>query len=1333
MAAVPQLEAKPPDRTVTAGRDALGNVQLVGSDNSVSITIYQTVTAAEPIKPGPAEGGERAAEFEANPYKGLAYFTEQDADCYFGREELIDTLRDRLQDLLAAPSGGDSPLRILPILGPSGSGKSSAARAGLIPALARDPVAGMSDPRIAVLTPGTRPLEALASILATIVTGERASITKEREFERELAKRNGDNRYDALRRIAASVAPDPRSHLIVLVDQFEEAYSLCDDRPARDAFIGNLVEAASDPDRRVSVILTLRSDFLAETQAHEALNKAIAKFGVIVPAMGREQLERAIAEPALARGHPIDDATVQLLVDSVAGRAGALPLLQFALERIWEGMAEGVAPSETLHQIDGVGGALAASARTLFSRLDEDQQQIAKRAFLQLVRLGEGTRDTRRRARLQDVIATGETDEAVRMVIDRFADPDQRLITVSSDPESGVVVEVTHEALFEHWTDLRDWLDENRDDIRLHRRLEDVANRWDGRGRPEGMLWRPPELDRLRQFFSRAGEELTQVQTEFFQESDQKDRRGRQLKVAVVAAIALLAVVASVFGLYARNQQVLLSGALNAVEVQLQETKRKESLMLAGLSVAKTKEGDAVTGARLALHGLPRGQDAEDRPFIAPTYAALYSALHAQDERAVLRGHEGGVRHVAFSVDGTRVVTAALDGTARLWDARSRQQIAVLRGHEAFVQFAAFNSDGTRVVTASKDGTARLWDVGSGEEVAVLRGHENAVKHAGFSPDGTRVVTASGDRTARLWDASSGKPVAVLRGHKDAVRHAMFSPDGARVVTVSGDRTARLWDARSGQSVAVLRGHEGSVQSAAISPDGTRMVTASGDGTARLWDLRGGKPLAVLRGHEKFLQHAAFNPDGTRVLTASGDGTARLWDAQTGAMIAVLRGHEDFVEHAAFSPDGTRVVTASWDRTARLWDAANGQALAVLRGHEDYVWRVAFSPDGRRLATASRDGTVRFWDAGKGDEVAVLQAHEDFVRHAAFDPDGSRVVTTSGDKTARLWDSMSGEELAVLRGHESFVEHATFSPDGTRVVTASGDKTARVWNARTGDALAVLRGHRSFVKRVAFSPDGTRVLTASGDKTARLWDAASGAQLAVLRGHERSVWHAAFSPDGTRIVTTSMDKTARLWDAASGEELAVLRGHGRSVRHAAFSPDGSKVVTASGDKTARLWDARTGALTAVLNGHEDFVRQAVFSPDGTLVVTASGDKTARLWDVASGESLGVLRGHESFVEQAVFSPDGTRIVTASMDGTARLWDVESGQTLVVLRGHENYVWHAAFSPDGTRIVTASEDKSARTWNVLPYGMELVAYAERTLPRALTAAQEVEFFLREAGE
>jgi WD40 repeat protein/serine/threonine protein kinase/TPR repeat protein len=681
--------------------------------------------------------------------------------------------------------------------------------------------------------------------------------------------------------------------------------------------------------------------------------------------------------------------------------------------------------------------------------------------------------------------------------------------------------------------------------------------------------------------------------------------------VGIGAASVLLLTLA--VGLGATSYEAKIAAIQrDAAAMQRDAALQAQSRLLTEAAAQHLKDADVVGAQGIILEVLTNPRFAQVR---TPAAISVFQETRAADaELAVLSGHGGSVRAVAYSPDGTRIVTASFDKSARIWDARTGAQLAVLSGHDDRVYCAAYSPDGTRIVTASQDKTARIWDARLGKQLAVLSGHGDLVRAAAYSPDGTRIVTASNDKTTRIWDARTGAQLAVLSGHSDIVESAAYSPDGTRIVTASLDKTARIWDARLGKQLAVFPGHDDRVYFAAYSPDGTRIVTASQDKTARIWDARSGKQLAVLSGHGNAVGFAEYSPDGARIVTTSQDKTTRIWDARTGAQLAVLSGHSDTVVSAAYSPDGTRIVTASLDKTARIWDARLEKQLAVLPGHDDRIFSAIYSPDGTRIVTASQDKTARIWDARLEKELVVLSGHDGGVNTAAYSPDGTRIVTASLDKTARIWDAGSGKQLAVLSGHGNRVYSAAYSPDGTRIVTASEDKTARIWDARLGKQLAVLSGHGDALGTAAYSPDGTRIVTASQDKTARIWDARLGKQLAVLSGHDNRVFSAAYSPDGSRIVTASDDKTTRIWDARTGVQLAVLSGHRDVVGTAAYSPDGTRIVTASNDQTTRIWDARTGAQLAVLSGHSDIVESAAYSPDGTRIVTASDDKTARIWE-----------------------------------------------------------------------------------------------------------------------
>jgi WD40 repeat protein len=560
-----------------------------------------------------------------------------------------------------------------------------------------------------------------------------------------------------------------------------------------------------------------------------------------------------------------------------------------------------------------------------------------------------------------------------------------------------------------------------------------------------------------------------------------------------------------------------------------------------------------------------------------------------------------------------------------------------LEGHAGGVNSVNFSLDGSKIVTASEDKTARVWDV-QGKLLATISGHEGGVNSVNFSPDGSKIVTASEDKTARVWDVQ-GKLLAKISGHERGVMSANFSPDGSKIVTASEDRTARVWDVQ-GKLLRTMSGHSGSVMSANFSPNGSKIVTASEDRTMRVWDLQGNL-LRTMSGHTDRVMSANFSPDGRKIVTASFDKTARVWNLQ-GNLLRTISAHAGSVRSANFSPDGSKIVTASFDKTARVWNL-QGNLLATISGHSSYATSANFSPNGKKIITAAGK-TARVWDL-QDKPLATISGHTGRVMSASFSSDGKKIITAAGE-TAGVWD-LQGNLLATISGHTGRVMSASFSSDGKKIITAAGE-TAGVWDLQ-GNLLATISGHTGRVMSASFSSDGKKIITAAGE-TAGVWDL-QGKLLAAISGHAGSVMNANFSPDGSKIVTASEDKTARVWDL-QGKQLAMISDHTDRVNSANFSPDGKKIITAAGE-TVGVWDLQ-GTLLAKISGHSDRVNSANFSPDGSKIVTASSDNQARVWDI-QGNLLATISGHTDRIMSANFSPDNSKIVTASADKTARMW------------------------------------------------------------------------------
>ncbi|MBW4597459.1 MAG: AAA family ATPase [Brasilonema angustatum HA4187-MV1] len=1212
------------NRSIRIEKDAISSAIISGDGNRVVIYQYQLEHQLKEEKVS------TTAEIGRNPYKGLLAFYEVDSERYFGREKQIEKLWNLFRTLHENTTQSETPLRLLPILGPSGSGKSSLARAGLIPELARRPLPGKSQARVVVLVPGTHPIEALATVLARVATNDQTPVTKTREFAEELKQTSSNTTntiiYDGLRRIANVLPEIAISPLMVLIDQFEEVYSLCDDPNERQIFIENLIHAASDRSGCVSVIITLRSDFLGETQRHPTLNQVIAKLGVIVPAMSTEELQQAITKPASNAGHPLDEAVVSLLLKDTEGREGALPLLQFALTRIWDGLKIGVEPVKTLKQIGGVGGALADEAQRIYQSLNEQEKKIAQRVFIGLVQLGEGTSDTRRRANIDSLISYKDEPESVRKVINRFASPGVRLVTLFSI--DGIqTAEVTHEALFTNWGQMKKWLDSSRSDIRFQRRLDETARVWNENNRPEGSLWRPPDLNFLKKYYERASDNMTPLQVKFFRtcenaarKAEQERKRQRQFLIGILStALVLTTTIAG----------VALHEWQNAEIGRIQQTAISAKSLLPIAPLESLVTAISVVGqSRSPLFSFP------NQSLPPSVQDSLFSAVQNSREKNIFRSHQGLIWSVAISTKKQRIVSGGDDGTVRLWD-RKGKQLGTFRGHHDLIWSVAISIDGETIVSGGRDGTVRLWD-SKGEQVGTFRGHQGDVLLVAISIDSKTIVSGGRDGTVRLWDRK-GKQVGTFRGHQGDVTSVAISIDGKTIVSGGRDGTVRLWDSK-GKQVGTFRGHQGEVRSVAISTDSKTIVSGGEDGTVRLWD-RKGKQVGTFRGHQGEVWPVAISIDGKTIVSGGRDGTVRLWDSK-GKQLATLIGHQGTVLSIAISTDGETIVSGGRDGTVRLWDSKSKQ-LAELKGHQGYLMYVAISTDGETLVSGGSNGTVKLWDS-KGKQVGTLIGHQGRVMSIAISTDKQTIVSGGEDGTMRLWDSKGKQQVAELKGHQGEVKSVVISTDKQTIVSGGRDDTVRLWDSK-GKQVATLIHHQNVVFSVAISTDKQRIVSGGYDGTVRLWDS-KGKQVGTFRGHQGYVSSVAISTKKQTIVSGGEDGTVRLWDS-KGKQVGTFRGHQGDVTYVAISTDEQTIVSGGADGTVRLWDSK-GKQVATLIGHQSPVYSVAISTDKQTIVSGGLDGTVQLWDIRFESWLKAgcerLQDHPVFKELNISEAKGAK-------------------------------------------------------------------------------------------
>jgi WD40 repeat protein/DNA-binding winged helix-turn-helix (wHTH) protein len=1209
-----------------------------------------------------------------SPFRGLQVFEPEDAWLFFGREPETDELLAHLRRSA-----------VLSVVGNSGSGKSSLLRAGLIPALQQgrfcpNGLAGQQW-RIALFRPSGAPLDSLAEVLPGQLAPE-LSLQERAEFIREIRKRlthDPGGLRDAIAAMAGVIAESAGPTRILLVaDQFEEIFTFTSNREERDHYIDALLGAARfESAVPVHVVFAMRADFYPECMEHAALSRAMAANQYNVGRMSHEQLRESIEKRLHLASAQAEAGLIDSLLQDVGSEPGNLALLEHALGQLWErcGGFGCTLTNRAYAEIGRLQGALGRHADEIYSNLrDEAQKHLAKRIFLELVHVGDGAQDTRRRIAKADLLALAQPEEVETLLGDLAS---KRLISTGGEEQESYV-EVSHEALIREWPLLREWIAQNREDLRLERRLVQTAEEWNGLKRDQSALLRGARLAQAEEWLGRHPD-ATALLHEFVEASVVARKEAHEREVAQEKAAATRLRWFS-FGLAV----LLVLAIATAGYIYHQRIIEKSRAMAAESGEMLSRDhGQALD---LAIRSWETARTEEAR-------AAVTKAL--PQTLAILK-HEGAVTNATFSPDGKLVLTGSADHTASVWDGIDGHLLFTLRGHTGTLEYVDFSADGSKIVTAGDDHMGRVWSSKDGHLLFVLRGHSARIWRAEFSHDGTRIVTASDDKTARVWDSNNGHLLFTLQ-HEKTVGCVQFSPDSKRIATASWDHTARLWDSADGHLLKTFTFNT-EVLGAKFSPDNRILGIETFDGRLQLWNITDDRLIANMH-FAGSPSSIVFSHDSKRLVTTSlGLSGARVWSTADGRLLATLH-HEGAVVYAQFSPDDRHVVTAGYDHTARVWDSEDGRILAILQGHSGSLRVAEFSPDGQRIVTASLDQTARIWSIVSARTQLTLKGHDGFVYVSAFSRDGQRILTASVDNTARIWNAIDGRLLHTLRGHTDHI-YARFSPDGQLVLTAGYDGTARLWNVTNGGLRTVLQEHSDQLSAAQFSPDGQRIVTAGKDKTARVWSTAEGKLLVTLNGHNDVIFNAQFSPDGKRIVTASSDKTARIWNTENGRLLSILQGHNDKVFNAQFSPDGQRVITSGMDNIGRIWNANDGSLLATFGDRGKEVISAEYFPDGKRILSLDKDNCVRFWNAADGRLLAVLQGHTDRVGDAQFSPDGRRVITASMDTTARVWNTADGSLVAVLQGHTMPVVNPQFSPDGQRIVTSSFDSTARVWQLL---------------------------------
>ncbi len=878
-------------------------------------------------------------------FPGLASFEEEDAGVFFGRDDEIQSVIERLN---ASRSLGG--VRAFALSSEPGVGCSSLLKAGILSRLRRDNENWIVLP---AFRPHQRPVDEFAKSIAQFF----GDLVQWKEWAKTIRDSSVEEFLDYLTQKLRDHVNAHNAHILIPVDRAEELFTISDEHSTTQFL--QIMKTALQQNMPYFGIFAIRSGHVRMLQDTEAVWNNFEE--IKISPLPLNSIEKIIYGPAHAAGLEVEDGLVNEIVND-AQSGGSLPLLAVTLRALFDRDQSSGKLSLLSYKALGnseagknpLENAITAIAEGVISQHEPSSNELdALRDALvrKLVQLGPYRDYEGRPMPLEQLPSKADS------LVSGFV---EALLLNKTHMGNVRFVEVTHDALFRHWDRLKRWLEEENTTILQMGR----------QSKGDGTLYLPAPI----QSYS----------------VSKKPRKSLHLgkKLGKIAASLVIGALAGISGYYYVDQR----SQQNDKRVVGVEVKNKE---VAAVTRHKVKQQSAKN-----LNKSVKTESAQDRQIqgkkeesqklkdVREKAVKTITRLQAKNDRTsealnVARQDNAGLLAqladwhsrfgdpvigmlLAFEVieihkkelKGKLPINDVIEKS--LYRALVRQgQFPALEGHTDSVTSAAFNSDGSKVLTTSRDGTSRIWKTKLGRLEVILKGHDGSVYSGAFGSNGRRIVTASEDKTARIWNANNGRELHVLEGHNDAVYRAAYSPDGEKIVTASHDKTAIIWDGLTGEKIRVLNGHDAVVWSAAFSPDNTKIVTASEDRTVRIWSVDTGAAITTLKGHDKPVYYATFSPDGERIATASHDKTIKIWDAKTGKVISTLRGHKDIVMSAAFNKDGQLLVTASFDNTARVWDAKSGEQRFIIDKHKKGVLSAKFSPDSKSIITASEDGTAR--------------------------------------------------------------------------------------------------------------------------------------------------------------------------------------------------------------------------------------------------------------------------------------------------------------------------------------------------------------------------------------
>jgi WD40 repeat protein len=959
---------------------------------------------------------------------------------------------------------------------------------------------------------------------------------------------------------------------LVVIDQFEELFTHDLDR---EEFVARLLGG----DHRV--LLAVRADFLGHCAAVPALVEALRDAQVLVGPMTDDELRAAVEQPALRAGLKVQPDMLAAAMADVRGQSGALPLLSHALLETWRRRERGRLTLDGYRESGGVTGAVATTAESTYAELSARGQAVARAVLLRLVQTHDDVNDLRRRAPLDEVLAAGRPTDTAH-VVNVLANA--RLIVVADG-----VVELAHEALVRAWPRLRQWIDDDRESLRLHHDFTTAAAAWQSSGRDPGLLYRGVRLAAMRELAGRLDWAVSSndLEREFLQaavdeESASKEavhRQARRLRTLVKALAALTVACLAVTSVAVMQRRTAVR------ERQVAES-RQIAVQAQDLS---SSWPDAA--AKLAVAAYRTSATAEAR-------GALLSTAAYKPARTVLKDHRGPVRAVAFSADSSLLATAGDDHSVLLRSTSFVSTPVVLAQHNGSVRALAFQPGSSVLVSAGDDRRIVLWDTRTHLPLRTVMA-DAGVRALVFGADGKTAAVATDDGVISLWRTDDWTRTSTVAHELGSVNALSLS---GSVLAVGGDKGTLVVENGVPRT---FTDHDAAVRTVALSPDGRVLASGGDDHQVVLRVLATGET-SGLRRHVGAVRSVQFDASGTKVVSTSDDGSIRWWTVPDGGWLTglITRTHPFYA--AALSQDGGWFA-AGGDESVSLWTLP----LPPLTGHTSPPDGIALSPDGSVLATGGRDRMILLWDRS-GRQIGRIETPAHITALAFRSADSVVAADTRGVLTLRKTD---GQVVRTWQVHRGPIKSLAVS--GDRAVTGGEDAAVVAWDLNSdAPGRPLPTGHSGPVNTVAFA--GDVVVSGGADGRVLRW---SGDQVAVVRETGPAVKSIVAVPNSDLLAVGDAGGEVALW-GTNGKARTLVTGRG-AIGAVAVSRDGAQVAAAANDSLITLWRVADGAQVATLTGHTGPVNAVLFDAGGDLTSSGPDPRVIR-WELDPDQVIGRL-------------------------------------------------------------------------------------------------------------